>query len=109
MPQKKRCLHLAKSAASSHQCICNRPLAGGGSPANSSWRILLPSRLSARTYPCGIQIEIVSASLFFCSDFSGDELKGGENQATCSSGRVKDYAAVSVPGIKSRLCSYPLP
>jgi hypothetical protein len=65
---------------------------------------LLPSPLSPRTYPCGIQIEIVSASLFFCSDFSGDELKGDENQAAGSSGRVKDYVAVSVPGIKSRLC-----
>jgi hypothetical protein len=46
----------------------------------------------------------MSASLFFCSDFSGDELKRDDNQAARSSGRVKDYAAVSVPGIDSRLC-----
>ena len=42
---------------------------------------------------------MVSASLIFCSDFSGDELKGDENQAASSSGRANDYAAVPVPGI----------
>jgi hypothetical protein len=37
--------------------------------------------ISPRTYPCGTRIKMVSASLFFCSDFSGDELKGDKNQA----------------------------
>jgi hypothetical protein len=41
----------------------------------------------------------VSASLIFCSDFSGDELKSGEDQAASSSGPANDYAAVPVPGV----------
>jgi hypothetical protein len=53
-------------------------------------------RSSPRTHPCGIRIEIVSASLFLCSDFSGDELQGDENQAASSSGSANDYAAVPV-------------
>jgi hypothetical protein len=42
--------------------------------------------------------------LFFCSDFSGDELQGGEDQAASSSGRANDYAAVHVPGVNPCLC-----
>ena len=42
---------------------------------------------------------MVSASLFFCSDFSGDELKSGEDQAASSSGPANDYAAVLVLGV----------
>ena len=53
-------------------------------------------RSSPRAYPGGIRIEIVSASLFLCSDFSGDELQGDENQAASSSGSANDYAAVPV-------------
>ena len=41
----------------------------------------------------------LSASLFFCPDFSGDELKRDVNQAASSSGPANDYAAVPVPGV----------
>lgn len=41
--------------------------------------------------------------LFFCSDFSGDELQGGEDQAASSSGRANDYAVVYAPGVNPRL------
>ena len=42
--------------------------------------------------------------LLIYSDFSGDELQGGEDQATSSSGRANDYAAVHVPGVNPCLC-----
>jgi hypothetical protein len=42
--------------------------------------------------------------LFFCSDFSGYELQGGEDQAASSSSRANDYAAVHLPGVNPCLC-----
>jgi hypothetical protein len=63
-------------------------------------------RSSPRAYPGGIRIEIVSASLFFCSDFSGDELKGDENQAARSSGRANRHGSRARSSLS---LSYPLP
>jgi hypothetical protein len=37
--------------------------------------------------------------LFFCSDFSGYELQGDQDQAASSSGRANHCAAVPVPGV----------
>jgi hypothetical protein len=42
--------------------------------------------------------------LFFCSDFSGDELQRDEDQAASSSGRANDYAAIAVPEVNPCLC-----
>ena len=42
--------------------------------------------------------------LFFCPDFSGDELQRDEDQAASSSGRANHYAVVPVPGVNPCLC-----
>jgi hypothetical protein len=42
--------------------------------------------------------------LFFCSDFSGYELQGDEDQAASPSGRANHYAVVPAPGVNPFLC-----